>query len=62
MKTLLERGAYINIKSGIGTTALHIAVQRGHEGVIKVLLERKELEINTRDFGFRTAFHYVRFG
>ena len=39
-KSILERGAQINLKTNDGTSALHIASQNGHVDVAKLLLEK----------------------
>ena len=50
IQALLENhGKIINInlaKEKDGTTPLYIACQEGHEGVVKLLLERNEIDIN----------------
>ena len=37
---LLEKGAEVEARSGLGQTALHCAAQYGHEVVVRLLLEK----------------------
>ena len=39
-KSLIERGAQINLQTNDGTSALHIASRNNHVGVAKLLLEK----------------------
>lgn len=51
-RVLIEKGADVNAKGGIGLTALHRAAVKDCGEVIKILLE-KGADINARDTGFQ---------
>ncbi|HAS53249.1 MAG TPA: peptidase C14 [Nitrospiraceae bacterium] len=51
-RVLIEKGADVNAKGGIGLTALHRAAVKDCVEVIKILLE-KGADINARDTGFQ---------
>ncbi|KAL0639828.1 Glycerophosphocholine phosphodiesterase [Maublancomyces gigas] len=58
VKILLEKGVSVNFRDYVtGETALHIATDRGYEGIVETLLGSKELDINLQDFKFKTALH-----
>jgi ankyrin repeat protein len=40
VKLLLDRGANVNAQTGLGNTALHIAILGGHQGLLDLLLQR----------------------
>jgi ankyrin repeat protein len=40
MKLLVEKGADVKSKGGVGQTPLSRAVRRGHEAVVKLLLKK----------------------
>ena len=46
---LLSHGACINAIDSLGRTALHWAVQRGHEAVVKVFLDAGGADLNLPD-------------
>jgi uncharacterized caspase-like protein len=48
VKTLLDKGANVNVKDGDGRTALMIAVRYGHTEIVKVLLDRRA-DVNAKD-------------
>lgn len=40
-----------------GQTMLHLAAEKGHEGILRLLLERGGIDIDSRDSGGYTALH-----
>ena len=40
VKLLLDRGAEVNAKDGVGWSALHLAAREGHKDVVLLLLDR----------------------
>ena len=40
VKLLIERGAYINTQTGLGNTALHLAILGRHQDVTRLSLEK----------------------
>ena len=53
---MLEMGKWdVNAANYIGSTALVLAAQRGQEGVVKALLERKEVNPNLGDTKYGRA-------
>lgn len=61
-KALMEAGADINARSGgphNQTTALMIAAFEGHAEIIRLLVERPDLEVNARDADGDTALMYA---
>lgn len=49
VKLLLERGAQVNTVDGpYGNSALHVASWSGHTGVVRLLIDHAELEVNSK--------------
>jgi ankyrin repeat protein len=40
-RLLLDSGAHINKQTGLGSTALHLAIAGGHQGLVRILLDRE---------------------
>jgi len=55
----LEQGMDINASDEYGLTALHYAVLRQNKVIIRLLLEKKEIAVDSQDFLGRTALHYA---
>jgi ankyrin repeat protein/Mg2+ and Co2+ transporter CorA len=49
VRTLLKAGANVNGKSGALKTALHLAAESGHEDVVRLLLEQKNIKLALKD-------------
>ena len=54
---LLAHGAGINATDSLGRTALHWAVLRGHEAVVKVFLDAGGADLNLRDRNDWSVLH-----
>jgi hypothetical protein len=54
---LLADGAHVMAKDSEGQTALHWAAYNGREEVVRLLLERSDLDVNWKDHRKRTALH-----
>ncbi|XP_008582665.1 PREDICTED: 2-5A-dependent ribonuclease [Galeopterus variegatus] len=52
---LLDRGADVNVRGEGGKTPLILAVEKRHLGLVKMLLEQEQIEINETDREGRTA-------
>ena len=49
MKTLLERGAFVDQQDNNGVSPLHRAVQIGNENIVKLLLDKgAKFDIKTK--------------
>lgn len=60
MKILLGKGVDVNSWDYVTkSTALHIATDYGHDGIVGALLGSKELNVNLRDLKLRTALHFA---
>lgn len=57
VRTLLEGGADPNAKGDDGRTALHVAMERGHEGLVEILLPAMGGPQGIRDEAGNTMFH-----
>lgn len=51
LKSMLKRGAVIDLRDGYGMTALHIAIEAGHRNTAALLME-KGADLNLRDSSF----------
>lgn len=60
VRLLLEKGADFGKRDHNRQTALHVAVEGGHEGMVKLLLEGHNS--NVKDSLGRTAFYAVKVG
>ena len=49
MQQLLKNGAEIESKNMKGQTILHLAARKRHDAVGRLLLEHKDLDINSKD-------------
>ena len=56
IKKLLAKGADVNARDKLGSTALLEAACRGHLEIVKLLLD-KGADINAKDFNEQTALH-----
>ena len=57
VRKLLEKGADVNARrSTDDATPLYLAIDRGHEGVIRVLLEAEDIDVNANN-GEETLLH-----
>ena len=59
VRALLARGGDVNDKCPNGTTALMYAVDRGHNSIVKLLLEQLQVKVNEKDNAGWTALHYA---
>ncbi len=59
-RLLIESGAQadINARGPLGSTPLHLACQKGQEGMVKLLLEKK-CDVMAKDDVGRVALHYA---
>lgn len=57
-KTLIEKGAEVNVQDRVGKTPLHYAAENGHCETAKTLIEHKA-NVNAQDQVGRTALHYA---
>ena len=39
LKLLIEKGAFVNSRTSLSVTPLHLAVNKGHERIVQILLE-----------------------
>ena len=62
VKAELARGGDVNDKESDGVTALMCAVWKGHNSIVKLLLEQPAVKTNERDIIGYTALHYAAFG
>ncbi len=60
IKDLLAVGCPIEARDGNGRTALHWAAERGHLGVVGLLVSR-EADVNARDDGGWSVLHIAAF-
>ena len=60
VKALLEAGANVRARNGLGETALHLAAQYGRVAVMKVLREAGA-NIESEDYSGRTVLHAAAF-
>ena len=59
----LARGGDVNDKESTGTTALMFAVWRGHNSIVKLLLEQPAVKTNEKNNNFgATALHSAALG
>ncbi|KAG8515189.1 Ankyrin repeat domain-containing protein SOWAHB [Galemys pyrenaicus] len=49
----------VNVKSSCGYTPLHLAVIHGHQGVIKLLVQRLASQVNVRDHSGKKPWQYL---
>ena len=62
MRAALERGEEVNTRGGRdSSTCLGVAVQNGHVGVVQLLLEQPDIDVNCVDRGGLTALHMACF-
>jgi ankyrin repeat protein len=47
----------MNTKDGYGRTPLFLAAERGHDAIVRVLLERGEVKVNTKDRDGQTTLY-----
>lgn len=47
----------MNAQDRMDRTALHLAAEEGHNEVVKVLLDHKDLDVNAKDAIYRSALH-----
>ena len=57
----LARGGDVNDKESTGTTALMFAVWRGHNSIVKLLLEQPAVKTNEKNKWGSTALHYAAY-
>ena len=62
LDSLLSQSANVNLKNGDGETPLLIAAQRGHEEVVKLLLERIEVNADSMDKDNQSPLSYAAAG
>ena len=55
----IARGRDVNDKDSGGITALMNAVWKGHNSIVKLLLEQPRVKTNEKDKWGLTAFHYA---
>jgi ankyrin repeat protein len=48
----LEKGGDANSKDAHGQTPLSLAAEKGHEGVVKLLLARSDIQVDSKDTSF----------
>ena len=58
----LARGGDVNDKDPNGPTALMFAVLKGHNSIVKLLLEQPAVKTNEKDIAGSTALHWAVFG
>ena len=58
----LARGGDVNDKHPNGRTSLMFAVYRGHNSIVKLLLEQPAVKTNEKDIAGSTALHWAVFG
>lgn len=49
----------VNVRSGCGYTPLHLAAIHGHQGIIKLLVERLSSRVNVRDCSGKKPWQYL---
>ncbi|XP_035294366.1 ankyrin repeat domain-containing protein SOWAHB isoform X1 [Cricetulus griseus] len=49
----------VNVRSSCGYTPLHLAAIHGHQGVIKLLVERLASRVNVRDYSGKKPWQYL---
>ena len=59
VQRLLEDGAELESQSEYGRTPLLLAAQRGHEGVVKLLLSRDDVAVNSPDLWDQTPLWWA---
>jgi len=59
IRQLIEKGESVDKKDEEGMTALHWAVDRGHEDLVKLLLTEFKANINAQDGDGSTPLHYA---
>jgi ankyrin repeat protein len=57
VKALLGAGADVRNRGQIGCTALDYAVKGGHAGVVRLLLGRSDVDVNSKTLEGVTALH-----
>ncbi|XP_031553067.1 histone-lysine N-methyltransferase EHMT1-like isoform X2 [Actinia tenebrosa] len=56
---LIDAGASLRVKDQGGMTLLHVAARRGHDEIIRILLDSKKFNINQKDDGGWTAIMWA---
>ncbi|RUS89076.1 hypothetical protein EGW08_003187 [Elysia chlorotica] len=56
---LLKAGAYLNLRDGMGRTALSYACMNGRESIVALLLKEDVLDINESDNDGNTPLHHA---
>ena len=59
VRALLARGGDVNDKSPSEGTALMAAVWKGHNSIVKFLLDQPRVKVNEKDIAGATALHYA---
>ena len=62
VRALLARGGDVNDKSPSGATALMLAVYKGHNSMVKLLLDQPRLKVNEKCHPGWTALFYAACG
>ena len=62
VRALLARGGDVNDKSPSEGTALMAAVWKGHNSIVKFLLDQPRVKVNEKDIAGATALHYAALG
>lgn len=57
--SILSQSANVDLKDGQGRTPLSIAARKGHEAIVKLLLERNNVEADSKDSDNRTPLSYA---
>ena len=55
---LLELGANPSIRDSLGCTSLHLAIAKGKDEVVEILLSSPKIDVNIQDFRGETPLHY----
>lgn len=61
VRLLMDYGANVEAKDGLtGNTALHLAVERGYESIIMLLLKKSQTCLNLKNYAGKTAYQIAR--
>ena len=62
VRTFLTWGDYVNHKDDKSTTGLMLAAWKGHNAIVKLLLEQPLVDLNSSDNEGNTALHFAAYG